>query len=222
MGKGSATNSNDVFVDLGAFPRPQGVPIGALGTFLFMSSPQNVEVGGYLTSVPGTEFTVVSIEKTSTGGFDPVLRIYSTPYLGAVTPNLYASANLTLVARDDDSYDSLGNSIIRFTPAANTTYVAFLTPFSESDFRSAYPTGEADTFLEVSYDSVGNSIGSALSIGTLSNSGYTFNDFVGYGDKEDYYQFSLAAPTTITASISGMSGDADIRLLNSSGTELGS
>jgi hypothetical protein len=140
-------------------------------------SPQAANWAGYLQVVPGQEYTAVLIGKTTTGGFDPILRVYSTPYRGPLANNLYSSANFTLLGTNDDGYGSL-NSILRFTAAPDTTYIALATGFGGSVDDGAF---------EISYDSVGNTISSALNIGTLSNSGYSFNDFVGYGDKEDYW-----------------------------------
>jgi Bacterial pre-peptidase C-terminal domain/FG-GAP-like repeat len=66
-------------------------------------------------------------------------------------------------------------------------------------------------------DGVGNDRTTALDIGTLSGSG-TFKDSVGGFDPNDYYKFKLDAGSTVNLSLSGLSADANMRLLTSDGT----
>jgi hypothetical protein len=61
-----------------------------------------------------------------------------------------------------------------------------------------------------------NTLGQAYNIGVLSGT-RSFTDFVGSSDTNDYYRFSLGTPSNINLALTGMSADADLQLLNSSG-----
>ena len=65
-----------------------------------------------------------------------------------------------------------------------------------------------------------NTLSSAHNIGTLS-SGQTssFNDFVGNTDIQDYYRFSLSATSNLNLSLTGLSADADVKLLQDSNND---
>lgn len=73
------------------------------------------------------------------------------------------------------------------------------------------------------YDYAGNSTGSARYIGTLgtSNSNYG-GDWLGWADNNDYYRFSLNGTRDLRLSLTGLSADADVQVLNSFGTVIGS
>ncbi len=70
-------------------------------------------------------------------------------------------------------------------------------------------------------DSAGNSLDKALNIGKLS-ANRTFRDFVGLGDTNDYYRFNLDRKSDFQLALSGLSADADVELLNSSGQRIAS
>lgn len=81
----------------------------------------------------------------------------------------------------------------------------------------------ADTEYELSFDATavepdlaGNSRAQARNIGVL-NGGKTFNDFVGSNDTEDYYKFRLNETSDVELVLSGLSEDADLKLLGSNG-----
>ncbi len=70
-------------------------------------------------------------------------------------------------------------------------------------------------------DNAGNTLATARNIGTLSSS-QSFTDFVGSSDTNDYYRFDLSQSSNFSLSLNGLSADADVQLLNSSGTVLSS
>lgn len=81
----------------------------------------------------------------------------------------------------------------------------------------------ADTEYELSFDATavepdlaGNSRRQARNIGVL-NGGKIFNDFVGSNDTEDYYKFRLNETSDVELVLSGLSEDADMKLLGSNG-----
>ncbi|HEX4797229.1 MAG TPA: PPC domain-containing protein [Humisphaera sp.] len=68
-------------------------------------------------------------------------------------------------------------------------------------------------------DNAGNTLALARNIGALSGT-QAFNDFVGSVDTNDYYKFTLANKSNVTLNLSGLSGNADLQLLNSTGGSL--
>lgn len=69
-------------------------------------------------------------------------------------------------------------------------------------------------------DYAGNTPATARDIGTLA-SNQAFQDFVSPSDKNDYYRFTLSAQSNFALRMDGLTSDADVYLLNSSGTTIG-
>ncbi len=65
-------------------------------------------------------------------------------------------------------------------------------------------------------DLAGNSLDTALNVGKLS-ANRTFQDFIGLGDTNDYYRFNLDQKSDFQLALAGLSADAEVELLNSSG-----
>jgi trimeric autotransporter adhesin len=57
---------------------------------------------------------------------------------------------------------------------------------------------------------------------TLGTTPQIFNDSIGNGDLNDYYRFTLTESRSFQLGLSGLSSDADVQLLNSSGVSIGS
>ena len=68
-----------------------------------------------------------------------------------------------------------------------------------------------------STDGAGNTMGTARDLGTPSGP-QTFNDWVGSSDANDYYRFVLLSSSNLSLVLSGLSADADLQLLSSSGS----
>ncbi|MEZ5666911.1 MAG: pre-peptidase C-terminal domain-containing protein [Alphaproteobacteria bacterium] len=89
--------------------------------------------------------------------------------------------------------------------------------------------GQSDYTLDVSGvpsappppDNAGNSVDNAADLGTLDATaapdGLTATDWVGSGDLDDYFSFTVTAATTIEARLTGLVGDLDLELLGSDG-----
>ncbi len=107
--------------------------------------------------------------------------------------------------------NSLDESITR-TLNAGAYYVRVF-PFSTSNTSYALSVSAS---AASSPDGAGNTRSTARNIGTLSSS-QTFQDFVGTNDTNDYYRFNLSESSTFNLALTGLSADADVRLLNSSG-----
>ena len=70
-------------------------------------------------------------------------------------------------------------------------------------------------------DYAGNTLGTARGL-NITPTTQTFTDWVGSLDTNDYYRFSLSSRSSFNLTLNGMSADADVRLLNSSGMTIGS
>ncbi|MGF1492760.1 MAG: S8 family serine peptidase [Microcoleaceae cyanobacterium] len=66
--------------------------------------------------------------------------------------------------------------------------------------------------LFVPEDNAGNTLDQALDIGSLVNT-QTFNDFVGATDSDDFYLFTLDQTSDFSLSLTGLSSDADVRVI---------
>ncbi|MBC1221479.1 pre-peptidase C-terminal domain-containing protein [Nostoc sp. UCD121] len=73
---------------------------------------------------------------------------------------------------------------------------------------------------DIPTDLAPNTRASARNIGNITSSSQNFNDFVGDIDADDYYFFNITKNANVQFSLTGLSGDADLRLLNSSGVEI--
>lgn len=67
-------------------------------------------------------------------------------------------------------------------------------------------------------DGAGNTLATARSMGMLTATTQVFNDFVGTADPDDYYRFTLGSTSDINVLLDGMTSDADIELLSSTGS----
>ena len=65
-------------------------------------------------------------------------------------------------------------------------------------------------------DYAGNTITTARNI-TVGSTTSTYSDWVGTLDTNDYYRFSVGSNSNLAVTLNGLSGDADIQLLDSSG-----
>jgi hypothetical protein len=82
-------------------------------------------------------------------------------------------------------------------------------------------SGDTNYNLSVTADYAGNTQAAGRNLGTL-NGTQTVRDFVGSSDTNDYYQFNLSAQGSLNLALNGLSSDADVQILNSSGAVIGS
>ncbi len=68
-------------------------------------------------------------------------------------------------------------------------------------------------------DAAGNTLGSARNI-ALGTDTVTYRDAVGGGDAGDVYRFSLSTQSNLNLSLTGMSGDVDVQLLDAGGVAI--
>jgi len=111
-----------------------------------------------------------------------------------------------------------GTNAIWFMGGQNNTSISAI------DILPDVPTNWRPTpFLQYGtppqIDSAGNFIETAFDIGTLNGSA-TYSEFVGSTDSDDYYRFNLNTASNFNLLLSGLTGNADVQLLNSSGAVL--
>ncbi len=132
-----------------------------------------------------------------------------------VTPET-ADANVQLL-------NSSGGSIVTSTEIGTNPDVIRRSLNAGTYYIRVYPiSGAATNYdLSVSATAIGldiapNTRPTANNIGTLNGS-RNFNDFVGTIDTNDYYKFNLTNKSTFNLTLSGLSDNADVELLNNSG-----
>lgn len=65
-----------------------------------------------------------------------------------------------------------------------------------------------------------NALSTATNLGTINGNTLSTVNFVGSSDTQDYYRFTLGSTGAFNLALTGMTADADVQLLNSSGTVL--
>ncbi|MFM6120109.1 MAG: PPC domain-containing protein, partial [Sphaerospermopsis kisseleviana] len=103
----------------------------------------------------------------------------------------------------DSSLSGLGNSLI----------------YPDKDPLNLNPTelgSQQLPFLNALVDNAGNTLATARNVGTLTGA-QSFSDWVGRADINDYYSFNVGTQSNFSLSLTGLSADADVQLLNSSG-----
>ncbi|TRU44178.1 MAG: peptidase S8, partial [Microcystis aeruginosa Ma_QC_Ch_20071001_S25D] len=67
-----------------------------------------------------------------------------------------------------------------------------------------------------------NTLATATFVGALGFTPTSIFDFVGSADTQDYWRFTLSGTSDINIGLTGLTADADVQLLNSAGTVIGS
>ena len=70
--------------------------------------------------------------------------------------------------------------------------------------------------LNAPVDNAGNTLATARAVGALTAT-QSFSDWVGSADTNDYYSFNVGTQSNFSLSLTGLSANADVQLLNSSG-----
>jgi serine protease len=82
-------------------------------------------------------------------------------------------------------------------------------------------SGNTNYNLNLTADYAGNTTSNARNIDPITGI-QTFRDYVGKADANDYYQFNLSTPGSLNLVLNGLSSDANLQVLNSAGTVIGS
>lgn len=158
-------------------------------------------------------------------------------FVGSVDTNDYYrltlnnSSNLSLTLNgmsanaDVQLLDTNGNVIQSSLKTGTTTDSLSANLNGGNYFVRVYPNGSANTNYtlglsatsQVQTDGAGNTLSNARLVGTLDGT-QTFKDAISTTDTNDYYRFTLNKNSDFSLTVNGLSGDADVQLLNSSGT----
>jgi hypothetical protein len=125
--------------------------------------------------------------------------------------NMTANADLQLL-------NSSGGVINAFKSISSSEKAIFATLSEGTYYTRIYPVGRVNANYKLSLnaiaDSAGNTLRTARNIGNPSGN---LSDFVGSTDTNDYYRFTLNNNSNFRLGMNGMSANADVQLLNSSG-----
>jgi hypothetical protein len=142
--------------------------------------------------------------------------VASTSNLNLSLNGLTSDADVQLLNSSGSLIQSSANagtsaeSIVRQVNAG--TYYIRVLPYSGS---TSYNLNLSATVIPP--DNAGNTLVTARNV-TLSSSTTTFQDWVGSADTNDYYRFTVASTSNLNLSLNGLTSDADVQLLNSSGS----
>ncbi|MBD1867940.1 pre-peptidase C-terminal domain-containing protein [Cyanobacteria bacterium FACHB-471] len=122
---------------------------------------------------------------------------------------------------DVELLNSSGELIQSSTASGSTAESINLTLNAGIYYVRVYPYNPSETNYDLSLtaippDRVGNRLGAARNLGMFRGS-FAFQDFVGSTDTFDYYRFSVRNTSNVRLSLSGLSADADVQLLNRAG-----
>ncbi|MFN9630062.1 MAG: S8 family serine peptidase [Cyanobacteriota bacterium] len=140
--------------------------------------------------------------------------------------------NLSLNGLSSDAdvqlLNSAGSVLVSSTNGSNASESISRLLAADTYYIRVYPySGNTSYSLSLSatpsapLDQAGNTLATARDIGTLSTT-QSFSDWVGRVDTNDYYRLVLSTGSNFSLSVTGLSADADVQLLNSGGSALAS
>jgi len=161
-----------------------------------------------------------------------------TDWVGSTDTNDYYSFslansgnfNLGLTGMTADADVLLLNSsgsVIAYSDNGGTASESITSQLSAGTYYiHVYPYQSANTNYNLavsatSIDLAGNTLATARAI-TVGSSTTSYTDWVGSTDTNDYYSFSLANSSNFNLSLTGMTADGDVQLLNSGGSVIAS
>jgi trimeric autotransporter adhesin len=135
--------------------------------------------------------------------------------LNVVLNGLSADADLQVLNSAGTVIGSSANSgttadTVNLTSLAAGTYFVRVNQFS----------GDTNYNLTLTSDYAGDSTGAARNLGNLLGR-QSVSDFVGGIDRNDFYRINLIAPGSLNVVLNGLAVDADLQVLNGSGTVIG-
>ena len=141
--------------------------------------------------------------------------------------NVGTQSNLTLSltglsANADVQLLNSSGTVITTSAATGSTSESITSLLSAGTYYARVYQFSGDTTYGLSLtalpvDNAGNTLATARAVGTLTAT-QSFSDWVGSVDLDDYYSFNVGTQSNLTLSLTGLSANADVQLLNSSGT----
>ncbi|NYZ12215.1 hypothetical protein HL658_06610 [Azospirillum sp. RWY-5-1] len=150
----------------------------------------------------------------------------ATSNLNLTLQRLSANADVQLLSStgtvlgSSSNAGTLNETINAYSLTAGSYYVRVQAPTSGgTGYRLALNTTVS---ASTGSDSAGDTLATARQLGTLNGALPTIQDAIGGSDTNDYYQFTTGGTTNFRLGLSGLSADADVQLLDSSGLALAS
>ena len=192
-----------------------------------------------MSAVPNLSTVTVSAQDASAAevisGQTPNPGIYRITRNGSTTAPLTVPYTMSGTATNGTDYTSLNGTA---TIAANQTFVdVSLNVINDSLIESPetailtlssstnYTLGATKTATvniadnDVPIDLAPNTTATARAV-TVGSTSTTWSDWVGPQDTNDYYKFTLANRSNFNLTLNGLSQDADVELLDSTGTTI--
>lgn len=151
------------------------------------------------------------------------------PFVDSLDPPAFGASALEAADQFLATWDALDFPAVDLAGMAAKVHAAGVDPLIGTSSLGPFPgdpiaVGDQLTGLAVGaarVDRAGNTMSRACNLGTL-NGTRTVSDWVGKTDTNDYYRFDLAQTSSLSLNLNGMSADADLRLLSSTGAVLAS
>ncbi|BAY34078.1 hypothetical protein NIES2107_59830 [Nostoc carneum NIES-2107] len=173
------------------------------------------------------------------GNSDLVLRNYATgqnalwymnntTLLGGAYFQQLADTNWKIEGTGDFNHDGNSDLVLRnYATGQNALwYMNNTTLLGGTSFQTLTDTNWKITSVGTKFyeptaiDVAGNNTATAFYAGDINNSTGTFRDRVDATDSNDYYWFNIATNSNFTLSLSGLTADANLQLLDSNGVVL--
>jgi Ca2+-binding RTX toxin-like protein len=169
---------------------------------------------------------------TVSPGFGNVQITMNDRGVGSYNPDFEISRNGSVLRNTNFVYGNSQTLYFNDLQAGDYTIAVYLQPSSAPPTLRDWQLGsyryqwryDVDVYASRSYspvDNAGNTPSAARAI-TVGSSSTSYTDWVGSTDTNDYYRFSLANSGNFNLNLTGMTADADVQLLNSSGSLIAS
>jgi len=196
-----------------------------------VSIAQNASIGWtYYTTGPVATRDFYTF--TVSPGFGNVQITMNDRGVGSYNPDFEISRNGSVLRNTNFVYGNSQTLYFNDLQAGDYTIAVYLQPSSAPPTLRDWQLGsyryqwryDVDVYASRSYspvDNAGNTPSAARAI-TVGSSSTSYTDWVGSTDTNDYYRFSLANSGNFNLNLTGMTADADVQLLNSSGSLIAS
>ena len=196
-----------------------------------VSIAQNASIGWtYYTTGPVATRDFYTF--TVSPGFGNVQITMNDRGVGSYNPDFEISRNGSVLRNTNFVYGNSQTLYFNDLQAGDYTIAVYLQPSSAPPTLRDWQLGsyryqwryDVDVYASRSYspvDNAGNTPSAARAI-TVGSSSTSYTDWVGSTDTNDYYRFTLANSGNFNLGLTGMTADADVLLLNSSGSLIAS
>src|SRR4028119_1261308 len=88
-----------------------------------------------------------------------------------------------------------------------------LKPQSQSTIANADPLTGTRSASQLNFPDPGNSLSTARNVVGVQNGSISLTDFVGLGDRDDFYRFDINTKSNFSLRLDGLTRDADVKLI---------